>query len=52
MRVRRECTFLWYTPARMVHASTDALQDLLSFLYAECCKRDKAIQAQTMLCCK
>jgi DNA-binding transcriptional ArsR family regulator len=35
--VRREGTFLWYS------ANTDALQQLLSFLYAECCTRNKAI---------
>ena len=46
VRVRREGTFLWYS------ANTDALQDLLSFLYAECCTRNKAIQPQTIVCCK
>jgi ArsR family transcriptional regulator, arsenate/arsenite/antimonite-responsive transcriptional repressor len=35
--VRREGTYLWYS------ANTDALQQLLSFLYAECCTRNKAI---------
>jgi DNA-binding transcriptional ArsR family regulator len=35
--VRREGTYLWYT------ANTDALQQLLSFLYAECCTRNKAV---------
>jgi ArsR family transcriptional regulator len=34
--VRREGTFLWYT------ANTEALQQLLDFLYAECCTRNKA----------
>src|SRR6266540_6198972 len=34
--VRREGTFLWYS------ANTEALQELLSFLYAECCTRNKA----------
>ena len=38
VKVRRDSTFLWYT------ANTDALQDLLGFLYAECCTRNKAIQ--------
>ena len=38
VRVRRDSTFLWYT------ANTEALQDLLGFLYAECCTRNKAIQ--------
>lgn len=46
LRVRREGTFLWYS------ANTDALQDLLSFLYAECCTRNKAIAPQTIVCCK
>jgi ArsR family transcriptional regulator, arsenate/arsenite/antimonite-responsive transcriptional repressor len=46
VRVRREGTFLWYS------ANTDALQDLLSFLYAECCTRNKAIAPQTIVCCK
>src|SRR5260370_39515463 len=36
--VRREGTFLWYT------ANTAVLQELLGFLYAECCTRNKAIQ--------
>ena len=35
--VRREGTFLWY------RANTDALKELLSFLYAECCTRNKVI---------
>src|SRR5271154_6373141 len=37
VRVRREGTFLWYT------ANTEALQEILGFLYAECCTRNKAI---------
>jgi len=36
--VRRESTFLRYT------ANTAALQELLGFLYAECCTRNKAIK--------
>jgi ArsR family transcriptional regulator len=36
--VRREGTFLWYS------ANTEALQELLGFLYAECCARNKAIE--------
>jgi DNA-binding transcriptional ArsR family regulator len=35
--VRREGTFLWYA------ANTVALQELLGFLYAECCTRSRAI---------
>lgn len=38
VRVRRDSTFLWYT------ANTEALQELLGFLYAECCTRNKAVQ--------
>ncbi|MGH2399968.1 MAG: ArsR/SmtB family transcription factor [bacterium] len=37
VNVRREGTFLWYT------ANTDALEELLQFLYAECCTRNAAI---------
>src|SRR5882724_10570145 len=37
VKVRRESTFLWYT------ANTEALQELLGFLYAECCTRNTAI---------
>src|SRR5436189_4404741 len=36
VRVRREGTYLWYT------ANTAALEELLGFLYAECCTRNKA----------
>ena len=38
VNVRREGTFLWYS------ANTEALQELLGFLYAECCTRNKAIE--------
>ena len=38
VNVRREGTFLWYT------ANTGALQELLNFLYAECCTRSKAVK--------
>jgi DNA-binding transcriptional ArsR family regulator len=38
VRVRREGTYLWYS------ANTDVLQQLLGFLYAECCTRNKAIR--------
>src|SRR6202035_1346367 len=40
VRVQRESTFLRYT------ANTEALQDLLRFLYAECCTRNKAVRPQ------
>src|SRR5580700_5223614 len=35
--VERESTFLRYT------ANTEALQEVLRFLYAECCTRNKAV---------
>ena len=41
--VRRESTFLRYT------ANTDALQELLQFLYAECCTRNKALKPQDIV---
>ena len=37
VNVRRDGTFLWYT------ANTVALEDLLHFLFAECCTRSRAI---------
>src|SRR3954447_14184656 len=47
VKVRREGTFLWYS------ANTEALQELLGFLYTECCTRNKAIEPQTIFCfCK
>ena len=41
--VRREGTFLWYT------ANTEALQELLGFLYAECCTRNRAIRPEAIV---
>ena len=38
VRVRRDGTFVWYT------AKTEALREIMSFLYAECCTRNKAIE--------
>jgi len=46
VRVRREGTFLWYS------ANTEALQELLGFLYAECCTRNKAVEPKKIVCCK
>jgi ArsR family transcriptional regulator, arsenate/arsenite/antimonite-responsive transcriptional repressor len=43
IQVRREGTFLRYT------ANTDALQELLQFLYAECCTRNKAVKPETIV---
>jgi ArsR family transcriptional regulator, arsenate/arsenite/antimonite-responsive transcriptional repressor len=41
--VRRESTFLRYT------ADTGALQELLQFLYAECCTRNKAVKPEQIV---
>ena len=43
VKVRRESTFLRYT------ANTEALQELLQFLYAECCTRNKAVKPQSIV---
>ena len=43
VQVRRESTFLHYT------ANTNALQELLQFLYAECCTRNKALKPQDIV---
>lgn len=43
VRVGREGTFLRYT------ANVDALQELLRFLYAECCTRSKAVKPQSII---
>ena len=45
VKVRRDGTFLWYS------ANTEGLQELLSFLYAECCTRNKAIEPQAIVSC-
>ena len=37
VKVRREGTFLWYS------ANLEALQEVINFLYAECCTRNNAI---------
>jgi DNA-binding transcriptional ArsR family regulator len=41
--VSRESTFLRYT------ANTGALEELLQFLYAECCTRNRAIKPQNIV---
>jgi ArsR family transcriptional regulator, arsenate/arsenite/antimonite-responsive transcriptional repressor len=43
VHVRRESTFLHYT------ANTDALQELLQFLYAECCTRNQAVRPEQII---
>jgi len=42
VRVQREGTFLRYT------ANTEALQELLGFLYAECCTRNRAVKPRAV----
>lgn len=41
--VQREGTFLRYT------ANTEVLQELLQFLYAECCTRNRAVKPQDIV---
>jgi DNA-binding transcriptional ArsR family regulator len=43
VQVQREGTFLRYT------ANTSALQELLQFLYAECCTRNQALKPQDII---
>lgn len=43
VRVQRESTFLRYT------ANTEALGELLQFLYAECCTRNKAVRPEQIV---
>ncbi len=46
VRVQREGTFLRYS------ANTAVLQQLLGFLYAECCTRNKVVAPEKIVCCK
>jgi ArsR family transcriptional regulator len=43
VEVQREGTYLRYT------ANTAALQELLQFLYAECCTRNKALKPESIV---
>src|SRR6202022_4626268 len=43
VEIQRQGTFLRYT------ANTDALQELLQFLYAECCTRNKAVKPEQIV---
>jgi DNA-binding transcriptional ArsR family regulator len=43
VRVQREGTYLRYS------ANADVLQELLGFLYAECCTRNKAIEPRAIV---
>lgn len=41
--VRREGTYLWYA------ADTDALREIMNFLYEECCTRTRAVAPETLV---
>ncbi len=43
VRVQRESTFLRYS------ANTESLQELLSFLYSECCTRNQAVKPESIV---
>ncbi|MGA9475276.1 MAG: metalloregulator ArsR/SmtB family transcription factor [Terriglobales bacterium] len=43
VNVKRESTFLRYT------VNIDALQEVLQFLYAECCTRNKAVKPEQIV---
>jgi len=43
VRVQRESTYLRYS------ANTEALQEILQFLYSECCTRNKALRPQDII---
>jgi len=43
VKVRREGTYLWYS------ANAEVLQELLGFLYAECCTRNKAVEPRAIV---
>lgn len=46
VKVQRESTFLRYT------ANTEILEELLRFLYVECCTRNKAVPIEQITCCE
>ncbi|HBY60100.1 MAG TPA: transcriptional regulator [Solibacterales bacterium] len=43
VKSRREGTYLWYS------ANHEALQELLAFLYAECCTRSSAVKPEAVV---
>jgi DNA-binding transcriptional ArsR family regulator len=43
VEIERQGTFLRYT------ADTEALEELLRFLYAECCTRNKALKPEAIM---
>ena len=42
IKIRRERQFLWYS------ANSEVLEDLLSFLFSECCSRSRAVRPETI----
>ena len=44
--VQREGTFLRYK------ANTDSLQEVLGFLFAECCTRNQVLKPEKIVCCR
>ena len=43
VQARRQGTFLWYT------ANTEALREVLTFLYAECCGGNRPLRVEEIL---
>ena len=43
VQARRQGTFLWYT------ANTEALREVLTFLYAECCGGDRPLRMEDIM---
>lgn len=43
VKVRRNGSFLWYS------ADAEALQEILTFLYSECCMRTKAVKPESIV---
>jgi ArsR family transcriptional regulator, arsenate/arsenite/antimonite-responsive transcriptional repressor len=43
IKMRRESTYLWYS------ADTDALREVMNFLYEECCTRSRAVPAESVV---
>jgi ArsR family transcriptional regulator len=43
VQVRRNGTFLWYT------VNADVLSEILTFLYSECCTRNKAVKPECVV---
>ena len=41
--VRRDSKFLWYS------ANTETLQEMITFLYSECCSRSNAIRSDVLI---